>query len=132
MNSEKLPSYLSKLQEIRNSILGDVEKTFKTSQEETLEPQADIADGAAQAYTNELMTSLGEQGWQRLKQVDEALEKIERGEYGICSTCNEPIPEARLDVMPFAKFCVECMSVRENQLESQTDDFEEEDLEEKP
>jgi RNA polymerase-binding transcription factor len=132
MNSEKLPSYLSKLQEIRNNLLGDVEKTFKVSQEETLEPQADIADGAAQAYTSELMTSLGEQDWQKLKQVDEALEKIKQGDYGICSTCSQPIPEARLDVVPFAKFCVECMSARENQLESQTDGFEEEDLEEKP
>ncbi len=130
MNSEKLPSYLSKLQEIRNNLLGDVKKTFQTSQEETLEPQADIADGAAQAYTNELMTSLGEQDWQKLKQVDEALEKINRGDYGICSTCSKPIPEARLDVMPFAKFCVECMSEHENQAENQIDSSEEEDSEE--
>lgn len=132
MNSEKLPSYLSKLQEIRNNLLGDVEKTFKISREETPEPMADITDGAAQAYTNELMTSLGEQGWQKLKQVDEALEKIKRGDYGVCSTCGQPIPEARLDVVPFAKFCVECMSARENQVKNQTPDFEEEDLEENP
>jgi DnaK suppressor protein len=133
MNSEKLPSYLSRLKEIRKNLLGDVEKNFKISQEENLEPLADITDGAAQAYTNELMTSLGEQGWQKLKQVDEALEKINRGDYGVCSTCSQPIPEARLDVMPFAKFCVECMSKIENQEENQTHDFEEEgDLEENP
>lgn len=128
MNSEKLPSYLSRLKEIRRNLLGDVEKNFKINQEETPKPLADITDGAAQAYTNELMTSLGEQDWQKLKQVDEAIEKISRGDYGICSTCNRPIPEARLDVMPFAKFCVECMSKIENEPETQTQNLEESDF----
>lgn len=129
MNSEKLPSYLSLLKEIRKNLLGDVEKTFKSSREESPEPLPDITDGAAQAYTNELMTSLGEQDWQKLKQVDEAIEKISTGEYGICSTCLQPIPEARLDVMPFAKFCVECMSKIENEPAAQMQGFEEGDPE---
>lgn len=127
MNSEKLPSYLSKLKEIRKNLLGDVEKNFKISQQGTPEPLADITDGAALAYSNELMTSLGEQGWKKLKQVDEALEKINRGCYGVCSTCSQPIPEARLDVMPFAKFCVECMNKFENEPENQNHDLEEEE-----
>jgi RNA polymerase-binding transcription factor len=130
MNSEKLPSYLSKLQEIRNNLLGDVEKTFKIGQKEAPEPLADITDGAAQAYTNELMTSLGEQDWQKLKQVDEALEKIKRGDYGVCDTCSQPIPEARLDVMPFAKFCVECMSKHESQADNPSHVTGESDFEE--
>ncbi len=50
--------------------------------------------------------------------IDEALEKIEAGSYGICSTCDQPIPEARLDVLPFAKFCVECLSKIENETET--------------
>jgi len=132
MDSEKLPSYLSRLKEIRNNLLGDVEKNFKISREEAVEPLADITDGATQAYTNELMTSLGEQDWQKLKQVDEALEKIDRGDYGICSTCSQPIPEARLDVMPFAKFCVECLSKLENETENQTHGFEEGNFKENP
>ncbi|GJL78981.1 MAG: molecular chaperone DnaK [Nitrospinaceae bacterium] len=129
MNSDKLHSYLSLLKEIRKNLLGDVEKNFKVSQEETPEPLPDITDGAAQAYTNELLTSLGEQDWQKLKQVDEAIEKINKGEYGICSTCDQPIPEARLEVMPFAKFCVECMSKIEREPETQTQNFEEGDFE---
>ena len=129
MNSEKLPSYLSKLKEIRKSLLGDVEKKFKISQQDTPEQLADITDGAAQAYTNELMTSLGEQDWQKLKQVDEALEKISRGDYGICSTCDNPIPEARLDVMPFTKFCVECMNKLENEPEGLMENLDEKDFE---
>ncbi len=126
MSTKKLPSYLSKLKEIRETLLGDVEKTFKTSQAESTEPVADITDDATRAYTNQLMTNLGEQGWEKLKQVDEALENIENGTYGICSTCDQPIPEARLDVLPFAKFCVECLSKIENQ--TQTNDIQEDNI----
>lgn len=125
MSTKKLPSYLSKLKEIRETLLGDVEKTFKTSQAESTEPVADLTDDATRAYTNQLMTNLGEQGWEKLKQVDEALEKIGNGTYGICSTCDEPIPEARLDVVPFAKFCVACMSKIENQTHIPADSTQE-------
>ncbi len=125
MPSKKLPSYLSKLQEIRNVLLGDVEKNFKNSQTESTEPVADITDDAARIYSNQLMTNLGEQDWEKLKQVDEALDKIKDGSYGTCSTCEEPIPEARLDVLPFAKFCVECLSKIENEPQTPTNDMPE-------
>ena len=120
MPSDKLPSYLSKLKEIRKVLLGDVEKNFKLSQSESTEPVADITDDAARIYSNQLMTNLGEQDWEKLKQVDEALDKIKDGSYGICSTCDQPIPEARLDVQPFAKFCVECLSKIENETQNPT------------
>jgi len=115
MPEKKLPAYLSRLQEIRNTLLGDVKKSFASSQSESTEPVADITDDANRIYSNQLMTILGEQDWEKLKQVDEALDKISDGSYGTCSTCEKPIPEARLDVLPFAKFCVECLSKIENE-----------------
>jgi len=118
MPTKKFSSYLSKLKEIRETLLGKVEKSFKTSQTESTEPVADITDDAARTYTSQLMTNLGEQDWEKLKQVDEALGKIKSGDYGICSTCGQPIPPARLDLVPFAKFCVECLSKIENETQN--------------
>jgi len=118
MSTKKLPSHLSKLKEIRETLLGDVEKNFKTSQSESREPVADLTDDAARTYSNQLLTNLGEQGWGKLKQVDEALKKIKNGNYGICPTCDQPIPEARLDVVPFAEFCVECLDKIENEMQT--------------
>jgi len=120
MPGNKLPLYQSKLNEIRNTLLGDVAKNFENSQSESKEPVADITDDATRSYTNQLMTNLGEQDWEKLKQVDEALEKIKDGSYGTCSTCEQSIPEARLDVQPFAKFCVECLSKKENEAQHPT------------
>ncbi len=51
----------------------------------------------------------------RLLLIDEALDAIENGEYGICDDCEEPINEKRLLLMPFTRFCVGCQSKLERQ-----------------
>ncbi len=43
-----------------------------------------------------------------LRLVEEALERVEMGEYGVCEVCSEPIPPRRLDAVPWAKNCVTC------------------------
>ncbi len=45
----------------------------------------------------------------RLQEVKEALLNIEKGKYGICIKCGQPIPEKRLEIVPEAKFCVKCL-----------------------
>jgi DnaK suppressor protein len=44
----------------------------------------------------------------RLKMIEEALDRIEAGDYGICLSCEEPIPAKRLQALPWAKHCVSC------------------------
>jgi DnaK suppressor protein len=43
-----------------------------------------------------------------LRQVQDALRRIEQGSYGTCYECEEPISAKRLDAVPWAKFCVSC------------------------
>ena len=109
MNSKKMTEYKNRLQEIRNEFVGDVEKNLKSSQAESSQNVPDISDEAARDYNSELMLNLGQQDWEKLKLVDEALVKIKFGEYGICQQCEESIPEARLKIVPFAQYCVKCL-----------------------
>ena len=44
-----------------------------------------------------------ESGW--VNEIDEALRRIDRGEYGVCEDCGEPIEEPRLEAVPWAKRC---------------------------
>lgn len=44
--------------------------------------------------------------------VEHALTRIDAGSYGICERCGEPIPVARLEVLPYTTFCVECSRLR--------------------
>ncbi|MEO1942617.1 MAG: RNA polymerase-binding protein DksA [Campylobacterales bacterium] len=50
-----------------------------------------------------------------LKEVEEALKRIERGEYGICEMCGEEIGEARLRAKPYARYCITCKSLLEEE-----------------
>ena len=48
-----------------------------------------------------------------LNKIDETLRKLAQGTYGICEDCGTEISEARLKIMPFAIYCVDCMETRE-------------------
>jgi DnaK suppressor protein len=48
-----------------------------------------------------------------LTQMDEALDRLEDGTYGLCADCGQEIDERRLKVKPFAVCCVSCQSEKE-------------------
>ncbi|MBN1327324.1 MAG: TraR/DksA C4-type zinc finger protein [Candidatus Cloacimonetes bacterium] len=50
---------------------------------------------------------------EKLKSINEALRRIYDHSYGICEICGEYIPEKRLRIVPFARFCIECKSREE-------------------
>ncbi|MBT2484227.1 MULTISPECIES: TraR/DksA C4-type zinc finger protein [unclassified Microbacterium] len=54
------------------------------------------------------LTGLAEAAVSELRQVDDALARMDAGIYGICANCGRPIPHARLEVRPFAIHCVAC------------------------
>jgi DnaK suppressor protein len=49
----------------------------------------------------------------RLATIDEALERLDEGTYGICSECKAEIPPRRLQALPFALLCVNCQSIED-------------------
>lgn len=48
-----------------------------------------------------------------LKDIDEALERLDEGTYGICEECGGEIGEKRLQAIPFALYCLECQQENE-------------------
>ena len=46
-----------------------------------------------------------------LREVEDALRRIQQGSYGVCYECEEPISTKRLDAVPWAKFCVSCQEL---------------------
>lgn len=51
---------------------------------------------------------------QELRRIDAALQRIERGEYGDCPQCGEPIAPARLEADPAVVLCLDCATRRQN------------------
>src|ERR1700748_3910464 len=73
------------------------------------------ADAGSDAYDRDFALSLLSQEQDALYEIDEALKRIEIGTYGKCEMSGKPIPRARLEAIPFARFTVECASQVEKQ-----------------
>jgi DnaK suppressor protein len=54
----------------------------------------------------------------RLASIQSALERLERGEFGICEACEEEIPLKRLQAIPWASRCVQCQEQMEQMEQS--------------
>jgi DnaK suppressor protein len=72
-----------------------------------------LADTATETYDRELDYTLEENSEHVLAEIDGALQRIEGGTYGICTSCGNPIPEARLEARPWATLCIDCKRERE-------------------
>ena len=69
---------------------------------------SDFSEQATERENEEVLDALGEAGRQEMTQINRALARMDEGEYGICAGCGEPIPEARLEILPYSEFCVSC------------------------
>jgi RNA polymerase-binding protein DksA len=67
-------------------------------------------EGDSMAVERERELALSAQALVAVQEIDDALEKIDAGTYGICEKCGEPIPKERLKALPFAALCVKCKS----------------------
>ena len=65
--------------------------------------------------TRELDLILTDREKRKLAQIDDAIDRIEENTYGLCEECGVKIPKARLKVLPFAIYCVECHEKNERE-----------------
>ncbi len=73
----------------------------------------DLADVASSTFEREKGLALESSVQAMLTQVEEALDRIEEGTYGICQRCGDPIDAARLRVLPYATLCIRCKELEE-------------------
>jgi DnaK suppressor protein len=120
--SDEMRSILLKMKE---ATLAEIQKSVRSGTDSPdVEPSGDIYDQASSERDRELDLLLGDRERQKLRSIDEALDRIDEGEYGICEECEEEIPLGRLKVLPFARYCVRCKADIEK-IQAQTWRFEE-------
>ena len=122
---EKRDDMKAILLKMKEETLQEISKAMKSGSDKTSgEPSGDIYDQASSERDRELDLLLGDREREKLRNIDEALMKIDEGEYGICEECEEEIPVGRLKIVPFARYCVRCKADIEKQ-QAQTKRFEE-------
>ena len=66
-----------------------------------------LADAASETYERELDESLEADAQAQLREVDDALARIDAGTYGICTACGKEIPDERLEAIPWTMLCID-------------------------
>ena len=106
------------LVEERRRVLDAIEYLHKENpgsiEEETEdETQHNLAETATATLDREIDYTLEENSENVLKEIEQALVRIEEGTFGICVHCTQPIAEDRLAAIPWAMYCIDCKRLLE-------------------
>lgn len=97
----------------RQELLDGMARAKALGQVEGENAVPDIADRATSAFQREFSFSLTENEAKLIRLIDEALERIAKGKYGICVHCGHPIESARLAAVPWARHCLTCQELQD-------------------
>ena len=69
----------------------------------------DVEDRATEREGDEVLETMGNVGLEEIEAIDAALARIKAGTFGECVVCGEPISDERLETVPTATLCRDCM-----------------------
>lgn len=88
---------------LRKALAGDLSALNALREQSS----GDMIDAALDAAQDELSSQLAEVESRELAQIENALERMRNGTYGVCEVTGKPIPLARLQALPYATMCIE-------------------------
>jgi len=116
----KIEKFKALLLAKRNEILGNVthmeNELLRKERSDLSNMPIHMADAGSDTFELENTLGLMDSERKLLQEIDDALERIENNTYGICDGDAEPIPKARLQAIPWARYCVNCASLSEKGL----------------
>ena len=97
--------------------LGYYDESFKASEQasdgDLSSYSFHMADQGTDAMEREKAFMFASTEGRTLLEINEALRRLYRGEYGVCESCGQPIAHGRLEAMPYARLCVTCKEKEE-------------------
>jgi DnaK suppressor protein len=94
----------------RGDALARVKELMREQEHNGGQPPADEMDVARSLSEVDTHAALFDRAQERLNAIDAAISRLGAGVYGICARCGDEIPLARLEVIPFAQYCVDCQN----------------------
>jgi len=89
---------------LRTALAGDL-SLLKELRAQTA---GDVVDAALDSAQDEISSQLAEVESRELASIENALERMREGQYGLCESCSASIPMARLNALPYATMCIDC------------------------
>lgn len=94
---------------LRTALAGDL-SLLKELRAQTA---GDVVDAALDSAQDEISSQLAEVESRELASIENALQRMREGQYGVCESCSCSIPMARLNALPYATLCINCQREQE-------------------
>lgn len=101
---------LAKIEHLENNSLN---KSQREASGDLSAYSSHIADMGTDSFDREFALNLVDSEQKLLYEVNEALLRLEEGEFGGCEQCKKPISRKRLQVIPYARLCIKCEEEKE-------------------
>jgi RNA polymerase-binding transcription factor len=102
---EAHPAFRQKLTERYMEIRGRLERIARDADKPL---DADFEEQAVERENDEVLLALDRSIRSEMAQIEKTLTRLNKGEYGVCEVCGDPITPKRLEALPFAARCVVC------------------------
>ncbi len=113
MSKKLLNQLKSRLKTRRDHLLKEFEHRLKEFKDSGGHRLTDTADIASNIIEEQVVMSLAQVEAKEIEQIDNALEKLKSGKYGICEICGKKINKQRLMAIPFVDLCIKCKEAEE-------------------
>ncbi|RJP22879.1 MAG: TraR/DksA family transcriptional regulator [Candidatus Abyssobacteria bacterium SURF_5] len=116
MNKKQLAQFKKQLEQLRADLGQELqqisESNLKRSQRESTGDLSGysyhMADVGTDNFGREMELNIASSGNERLRLIEEALERIEESTFGLCLSCGAEVSNERLKALPYARLCIDC------------------------
>lgn len=98
----------SRLEELLAELEAEQERARVAETAAERSPDPNSAEGGSIVFEYEKEFSVARNARDLLAKVQNAERRLEKGKYGVCEVCGDPIPMARLEALPYVTTCVRC------------------------
>jgi DnaK suppressor protein len=115
MRKPALKAAREKLLEMRRQVLREISNDLRQGREGSKEEGMDTYDLASEERDRGISFILTDREREKVQAIQEALDRVDAGTYGICESCESDISPARLNALPFTRLCVNCQAEAEKE-----------------
>ncbi len=107
------------LEETKAKLAQEIDLELKAEREANKDEGMDTYDLASEERDREINFILSDRGRAKIKSIEDALQRLNEGSYGICESCGIEIAEERLEALPFTRLCRDCQQDQEREARAQ-------------
>jgi DnaK suppressor protein len=115
MRKQRLEAIRRSLITLREDFLAEIKRKNAEAASLRDEGVGDVADLGLTDNLGEFLHLLSDSKREEIIKIDEAIERLKEGTYGLCVKCGKPIEIERLELRPYTRFCVSCKKEMEEE-----------------